>query len=387
MRNGLISIISIFAIFFTMPASAKKVALVIGNSNYEYTQQLSNPENDAALIANAARSSKFDDVIVAQNLGVEAFRKTLREFSSKAEDAEVAMIYFAGHGMEGKGKNWLIPIDAKLESDRDLAYETIDLDLLMEALSGAQTRIAIIDACRNNPFGNKWKSGTRAVSRGLAGLEVDDVLVIFAAAPGQTTSDGGEDINSPFAQSLAKRLPQPDVPIQLLGGLVRDDVLAATEGKQRPFVSASITGTPIYLVRENKAIVAPIPNVAPTSTAALAVPRSIGAGPILLSDIQIETKKLTGFFGMPDDLFIEFGTGERFPSGDGKQRMKVGDIWNIEDSFVFDEPVSFRVMEHDAVGGHDLIGTVTMPPTIGTHSTTLNGDKSVYKVTYTLTAM
>jgi hypothetical protein len=107
--------------------------------------------------------------------------------------------------------------------------------------------MVILDACRNNPFGRSWRSGTRAVSRGLGDIEVDDVLVIYAAAPGQTANDG-DGRNSPFATSFAQRLVQPDLPIQLLGGSVRDDVLASTGGSQRPFVSASITGTPVYLV-------------------------------------------------------------------------------------------------------------------------------------------
>ena len=138
------------------------------------------------------------------------------------------------------------------KSDLDLPYEAIDLDRVMESISGAQVRMVVLDACRNNPFGRSWRSSTRAVTRGLGGLEVDDVLVIYAAAPGQTASDG-DGANSPFATSLARRLVEPDLPVQLLGGAVRDDVLAATGGTQRPFVSASITGTPIYLVARTAA--------------------------------------------------------------------------------------------------------------------------------------
>ena len=157
------------------------------------------------------------------------------------------MVYYAGHGIEGQGKNWLIPTDARLSSALDLPYEAIELSRVLEAVSGARIRIVVLDACRNNPFGPAWQSGSRAVSRGLSGVEVDDVLVIYAAAPGQTASDGTGP-NSPFATSFARRLLQPDLPVQLLGGAVRDDVLAATGGVQRPYVSASITGTPVYLL-------------------------------------------------------------------------------------------------------------------------------------------
>lgn len=227
-------------------ASDRKVALIIANSTYVATNTLVNPANDAILVADAAKRAGFE-VILARNAGLANFQRALRDFRTKADGARVAMVYYAGHGIEGSGKNWLIPVDAKLESGLDLPYEAIDLDRVMESMSGAQVRIVVLDACRNNPFGRSWRSSTRAVQRGLAGIEVDDVLVIYAAAPGQTASDG-EGANSPFATSLARRLAEPDLPIQLLGGAVRDDVLAATGGSQRPFVSSSITGTPIYLV-------------------------------------------------------------------------------------------------------------------------------------------
>lgn len=359
------------------PAHARKVALVIGNSVYEHTAQLPNAGNDANLIGQSARSAGFDDVIVGNNLNIDGFRAALREFRSKADGADVAMVYFAGHGIEGGGKNWLIPTDAKLESSRDLPYESIDLDLVMQSLSGAQIRIAVLDACRNNPFGRTWKSGTRAVTRGLVGVEADDVLVIYAAAPGQTASDGGGQ-NSPFATSLAQRLPEPDVPVQLLGGLVRDDVLSITDGEQRPFISASITGTPVYLVRENSGVL-----IAGSSTAQL----TLSGKSVRVTDVKIETVKLTGFFGRPDNLFIEFSDGTRFPEDAGKSfRVKKGDVWQPRGDFVFESDASFRIMEFDDVGGHDLIGTVQLAQTAGVHTATLNGDRSEYKITYRLGA-
>jgi hypothetical protein len=108
-------------------------------------------------------------------------------------------------------------------------------------------RVLVLDACRNNPFGRNWRDSVRSFTNGLAKLEAGDVLVLFAAAPGRTAGDG-TDLNSPFAEALAKRLPEPGLAIQLLGGTVRDDVLAATSGDQRPYVSASITGKPFYLL-------------------------------------------------------------------------------------------------------------------------------------------
>ena len=235
-------------------ADARKVALIIGNSAYEHTTSLANPVNDAKLIAASADEAGFDDVTVALDLPVHEFQQTLRDFRDKANGAEVAMVYYAGHGIEGKGKNWLIPVDAELNSALDLPYEALELERAMDALSGAQIRMVVLDACRNNPFARTWSSATRAVNRGLIGVEADDVLVIYAAAPGQTALDG-DGTHSPFASSFAERLPQPGLPVQLLGGMVRDDVLSETGGAQRPFVSASITGTPVYLVEAEAAVV------------------------------------------------------------------------------------------------------------------------------------
>ncbi|WP_197277356.1 caspase family protein [Sphingomonas profundi] len=253
-------------------AAGGKVALVISNAAYANAGQLGNPPNDARIVAEAARKAGFQSVTLAANLSLADFQRALRDFRGRAEGAEVAMVYYAGHGIEGSGKNWLIPVDAKLNSGLDLAYEAIDLDRVMEAISGAQVRMVILDACRNNPFGRSWRSGTRAVARGLGGVDVDDVLVIYAAAPGQTASDGTGG-NSPFAVSLARRMVQPDLPIQLLGGAVRDDVLKSTNGEQRPFISASITGTPVYLVPRTAAgggpaTAAAAPAPAPTVDAA-----------------------------------------------------------------------------------------------------------------------
>jgi hypothetical protein len=157
------------------------------------------------------------------------------------------LIYFAGHGVEAQGVNWLVPIDAELSNTGDLEYEAIRLDLAFQALGGARMRILVLDACRNNPFGRSWSSRTRELDRGLKREEADDVLVLYAAAPGQVALDGADE-NSPFAAALAKRLPEVGLAIQLLGGRVRDDVLGATGGKQRPYVSASITGEPFFLV-------------------------------------------------------------------------------------------------------------------------------------------
>jgi len=240
----------VIAIVSMGPARAdapRRVALVVANGAYLHAGSLKNPVNDAQLVAGALKSAGFQIVDANPNLGIGPFRDALRRFRSNAVGAQVALVYYAGHGIEARGKNWLIPTDAVLGDDADLDYEAIDLDLVLSATEGAEMRVVVLDACRNNPFGHTWKRATRAVGEGLAPVDVDDVLVIYSAGPGQTASDG-RGANSPFAEALAKRLPQQGLPIQLLGGLVRDDVLRATGDKQRPFISASITGEPFMLM-------------------------------------------------------------------------------------------------------------------------------------------
>lgn len=227
--------------------NSRRVALVIANAGYFAATPLTNPPNDARLVADALRRAGFDTVEVKTDLSVVSFRSTLRGFRVKASEAQVALVYYAGHGIEANGKNWLIPTDAKLESNLDLTDEAIDLDRVIADVSGAALQVVILDACRNNPFGRSWGSRSRAIDRGLGAVDIDDVLVIFAAAPGQTASDG-VGVNSPFATALAQRLTQPDLPIQLLGNVVRDDVVRATGNRQRPYVSASMTGELFYLV-------------------------------------------------------------------------------------------------------------------------------------------
>lgn len=276
---------------------ARKVALIIGNGNYLNAEQLSNPQSDAALVAAAARRAGFDSVTVAGDLDLATFQRALRTFRESAAGAQVAMVYYAGHGIEGHGRNWLIPTDAGLASVLDLPYEAVELDRVLEAVSGARIRIVVLDACRNNPFGRAWQSGSRAVSRGLSGIEVDDVLVIYAAAPGQTANDGAGP-NSPFAASFARRLVQPGLPVQLLGGAVRDDVLASTGGAQRPYVSASITGTPVYLLAPTVGSTPP-PSVEPAVVAPAVASRpqpreSAGCGADLILRICVRSAAIAG---------------------------------------------------------------------------------------------
>jgi hypothetical protein len=226
---------------------SRRVALVIANAHYSNANGLKNPTNDAVLVVGALKRAGFATIDSEADLTNGALRDALRRFSAAAAGADVAVIYYAGHGIEARGTNWLLPVDATLQTDSDLDYEAVNLELALRATSGARMRMVVLDACRDNPFGRSWGSEVRAVSQGLGEIKTDDVLVIYSAAPGQTAMDG-VGANSPFAEALARRLPEPGMEIHLLGGKVRDDVLKLTAGRQRPYVSASISGEPFVFV-------------------------------------------------------------------------------------------------------------------------------------------
>ncbi|GGC32360.1 hypothetical protein GCM10011371_19740 [Novosphingobium marinum] len=236
----------VVALLISAPANARRAALIIGNSAYANTSYLPNPVADAKLMATSAAKAGFK-VTLVENLTKDNFDQTLRDFRSQADGAEVAMIYYAGHGMESAGRNWVLPVDASLMESRDLRFEAIELDGLLETLAGAQYRIVVLDACRNNPFGSNWQSAVRSVPRGLAETEVEGALVLFAAASGQVATDGLGD-NSPFARALSERLPEPGLSIHRLGSVVREDVLNETGGKQTPWTNMSIGGQEFFLV-------------------------------------------------------------------------------------------------------------------------------------------
>ena len=229
-------------------AAGKRVALVIGNSNYINGSSLPNPQNDARLVAQTARSAGFE-VTQISDLAVVNFHQALRDFRNKADTAEVAMIYYAGHGIDNNGENWLIPTDVGLADPRDLQTEAIPLTEVLSSVSGAKLRVILLDACRNNPFADKWTSLTRAIQPGLSRIDATEgSLVIFAADPGSTILDDGTGGNSYFAKAISNRLAEPGLPLQMLGNKIYDDVRAASGGKQRVFPTARLSGMEYYLV-------------------------------------------------------------------------------------------------------------------------------------------
>ncbi|MCK1715638.1 MULTISPECIES: caspase family protein [unclassified Bradyrhizobium] len=230
----------------------KRVALVMGNSAYKNVAKLTNPANDAALVGGMFRKAGFETVDVKLDLNVAEMRKALRDFGGKAREADVAVVYYAGHGIELDGTNYLIPTDATLETDSDVLDETLPLDRALFAVEPAkQLRLVILDACRDNPFAKTMKRtiAARAIGRGLAKVEPTspNTMIAFAAKAGSTASDGDAK-NSPFATALVERLPMPGLDLRKAFGFVRDDVLKTTGYKQEPYVYGSLGGDDVPLV-------------------------------------------------------------------------------------------------------------------------------------------
>ncbi|TFV39385.1 caspase family protein [Bradyrhizobium frederickii] len=253
MRLRLFVLLIVASWFGTGAALAeKRVALVMGNSAYKNVARLANPANDAALVGGMFRKAGFDTVDIKLDLNVAEMRRALRDFGGKAREADVAVVYYAGHGIELDGTNYLIPTDATLETDSDVLDETIALDRAMFAVEPAkQLRLIILDACRDNPFAKTMKRtiASRAIGRGLAKVEPTspNTMIAFAAKAGSTASDG-DARNSPFATALVERLPMPGLDLRKAFGFVRDDVLKTTGYRQEPYVYGSLGGDDVSLV-------------------------------------------------------------------------------------------------------------------------------------------
>jgi uncharacterized caspase-like protein len=234
------------------------VALVIGNSAYQNVSRLANPSNDSAAMSETFKSAGFDVVDLKRDLKVVEMRRALRDFSDQASDADIAVVYYAGHGVEIDGANYLIPVDAVLQRDIDAFDEAIPLDRLLTVIEPAKRlRLIILDACRDNPFSKTMARtiGSRIVGRGLAKVDLTgpNTLIAYAAKAGSAASDGDEN-NSPFTAALVKYLPRPGLDLRKALGFTRDEVLKVTNNRQEPFVYGSLGGNDVSLVPEAKPV-------------------------------------------------------------------------------------------------------------------------------------
>lgn len=224
----------------------QRVALVIGNGAYESVPRLPNPPADAAAMGERLRRFGFQ-VTGGTNLSKEAMDRAIRAFGEQAGRADVAMVFYAGHGVQVAGRNYLVPVDAKPPTrEADLRYDFVDVTAIMEELAGARKlRIVVLDACRDNPLASALSRSvgrSLGVTRGLAAPpEADNMLVAYATAADAVAEDGAGG-NSPFTQALLAHIGDPGLDVRLMFGRVRDDVRRSTNNRQSPSVYASMGG-------------------------------------------------------------------------------------------------------------------------------------------------
>ncbi|MGJ4953705.1 caspase family protein [Bradyrhizobium sp. HKCCYLS20291] len=229
----------------TAAPSTRRVALVIGNGAYTSVHALPNPPRDARLIADTLRAAGFQSVTLVNDLSRDKFFDALRSFEAEAEKADWAVVYYAGHGFEIGGVNYLVPIDARLAADKDAETEAVALEQVLAAVGAARKlRLVILDACRDNPFapGMKQTLALKLVDKGFSNIEPGaGMMVVYAAKHGATALDG-DGGNSPFATSLARTIKEPRIEVRKLFDIVRDDVWAMTKQRQQPFTYGSPPG-------------------------------------------------------------------------------------------------------------------------------------------------
>ena len=227
-------------------AAPDRVALVIGNGAYKSVAPLPNPGNDAADMATALRRIGFD-VVEGRDLDKRAMEAKIIEFSRKLDDANLALFFYAGHGLQVSGKNYLVPVDAKVERAADLSFETIDVSQVLAQMEGdKRVNLVFLDACRDNPLARSLARtmGTRsaAVGQGLASIQsAIGTLIGYATQPDNVALDGSGR-NSPFTTAMLKHLPTPGLDISVLMRRVRADVVQATGQKQVPWDHSSLMG-------------------------------------------------------------------------------------------------------------------------------------------------
>ena len=278
-------------------ADGKRVALVTGNSTYRNVPTLPNPANDGADIAAALTRLGFAVTLVT-NASFDQMRRGLIAFGRDAAGADMAAVFFAGHGMEISGENWLIPVDAELKKDTDAANEAVSLrSVILQVSNTTSLGLVVLDACRNNPFVAKMSRSLalRAViGGGLGRIEpVGNVLVAYAARDGTTALDG-DGRNSPFTAALLHNIETPGVEVTFMLRNVRDDVMEVTRNEQQPFVYGSLSRKALYLAGQpssadqmaaNQANATPVDASAPSRVAP--APSSLAIDPALVGTWEI----------------------------------------------------------------------------------------------------
>ncbi len=263
MVRHLAALIFLGALLFnaaSAPAQGRHVALVIGNGDYRAVPRLRNPVNDARLIARTLRGLGFTLVggDAQIDLDQNKFERAVRRFGEMLPGAEIALFYYAGHGMQYQGANWLVPVDANPSRPQDLDFQMVDAELVLKQMQGAGTKlnVMILDACRNNPFGGR---GLRGGEVGLAQMQAPEGTVIsYATQPGNVAMDGA-GADSPYTLALADSMPRPGLDVLRMFNRIGVEVKRATGGEQQPWVAASPIDGDYYFAGGSGAMVAALP--------------------------------------------------------------------------------------------------------------------------------
>ena len=251
------------------PALAeRRVALVIGNAAYQTAAPLKNPANDAADISAALQRLGFE-VVAGNDLDAQSMRRTVKRFADVLPGADVALFFYAGHAVQVNGKNYLAPVDADLQKESDLDFETVSLDLVRRQMEReATTQLVFLDACRDNPLTRRFISAARSTraGAGLARLETaaEGTFIAFATQPDNVALEGAER-NSPFIAALLRNIDRPGVEISALMTDVRRDVYEATDRQQLPWTNSSLLGS-FYFNPPEPALAQPGPDTDRSST-------------------------------------------------------------------------------------------------------------------------
>lgn len=243
-------IVSLVVAGFALPAFAagERIALVLGNGAYLHAPELPNPPNDARAITAKLEELGFE-VVSGYDLGIDEMRETIRSFASRLTGADVALFFYAGHGMQVFGENYLIPVDANLSDETDLDFSAVKINLVLRQMEREpRVKLIILDACRDNPFEQtlsrsmgKTRS-SQALSRGLAEIDTGGgTLIAFATDPGRVALDG-EKNHSPFTEALLEHMDAPGLDIGLVMRRVTRSVKEATNDRQSPWVNVSLDG-------------------------------------------------------------------------------------------------------------------------------------------------
>jgi len=222
----------------SVPVNGKRIALVIGNSNYK-SHPLKNPKNDADDMSVALKYSGFD-VIDLRDASLTQLRAGVRQFGDRLLNYDVGLVYYSGHGIEVKGKNYFVPVNADIQREDEVSDQSLDVSLILEKMTtaGKGVNILIVDACRDDPFGRSF----RTASRGLANMDAPSgTIIAYATSPGKVASDG-DGRNSPYTKNLLKAMQQPNKPIEQVFKEVRRAVQIDTKNQQTPWENTSLSG-------------------------------------------------------------------------------------------------------------------------------------------------